>query len=111
MVPMAVAAPSSFFWPMQLPMSTVPPMDRDKISMVTVLMIWEPMDTPETAAAPAYWPTTNRSAAPYSDCSRLDNIKGSANRTSVGATLPSVNEKAFITDFQTFLPVAFRAKI
>ena len=50
---------------MQRATSTVSPMARLLMTRVTVIMIWLPVDTAETSALRANWPTTRRSTAPY----------------------------------------------
>ena len=41
------------------------------IRFVSVIMIWEPVDTAETSRASANLPTIMRSTAPYMDCRNM----------------------------------------
>ena len=77
-------------WPVYCPMMTVLPSVRPVTRLVTICVTCVPVETAATLCAPQKAPTTNRSAAPYSDCSTFATRNGQAKRNSVLATLPCV---------------------
>ncbi len=48
------------YWPRRMVM----PMEKLAVSMVKVWRIWDPVDTADTSAELAKWPTMKRSTAP-----------------------------------------------
>ena len=82
---------SSFFpQPICCPKYTVVPMAKLLIKFVRVIIIWEPVDTAETSADVANFPTIKRSTAPYIACKNRANRTGSANKISGPTIFPSV---------------------
>ena len=91
-VPMARFTSSPRRAPRYCPTSTVPPVDRPIIKLVTACMTWLPVDTAAMPAWSANCPTTIRSTAPYRNCSREAPRKGMAKRLNARLTFPSVRE-------------------
>ena len=91
-VPMAFLALSSFFIPMYLPTSTVPPRVSPEIRLVIICVTWVPVDTAAMLCAPQNIPTARRSTAPYSACSKFASRNGTVNRSNTRITFPSVKE-------------------
>jgi hypothetical protein len=52
--------PAPIYWPMRM----VIPMEKLAVSMVKVWSTWDPVDTADTSAELAKWPTIKRSTAP-----------------------------------------------
>ena len=75
---------------MKIELERVAPMARLETRLVSVIMMWEPVETAETSAGAPKRPTTSRSTAPYIDCKNSASSTGSANRTSGASILPSV---------------------
>ena len=86
--PASSGLPSPIFWPS----STVMPMARPVMTIVTVCMIWLPVDTAEMSAAVPNFPTTCRSTAPYMACSSRASRTGSANFSRADRIGPCVND-------------------
>ncbi len=84
--PASSGLPSPIFWPS----STVMPMARPVMTMVTVCMIWLPVETAEISAAVPNFPTTCRSTAPYMACSSRASSTGRANFSRVDRIGPRV---------------------
>ena len=93
-VPMARFTLPYSLWPVYCPMMTVLPSVRPVTRLVTICVTCVPVETAATLWAPQKAPTTNRSAAPYSDCSTLAIKNGPAKRNSVPAALPCVRSFA-----------------
>ncbi len=92
----AIRPPSSgFFRPIFSPISMVIPMARELIRFVRVIMIWEPVETAETSAALANFPTIIRSTAPYMACRNRAKRTGPTNRRSGPAIAPLVKSICF----------------
>ena len=91
-IPFATIFPPSeaFFSPIFCPKNTVMPMERELTRFVSVIIICDPVDTPDTSAGSANFPTIIRSTAPYSDCRNNANSTGIANLRSGASILPSV---------------------
>ena len=64
LLPMMEPASSPLPWPSVWPSMTVVPMVSPVTTQVTVCMSWLPVDTADTSAAVANFPTIHRSTAP-----------------------------------------------
>ena len=85
--------PSSRFpLPICCPSKIVVPIAKLLIRFVSVVMICEPVDTADTSAEEANFPTISRSTAPYIACKNSANRTGNANKMSGCKIFPSVND-------------------
>ena len=89
-LPTAAPASSGLSSPIFCPSRTVMPMARPVMTMVTVCMIWLPVETAEMSAAVPNLPTTCRSTAPYMACSSRASSTGRANFSRVDRIGPRV---------------------
>ena len=73
----------------------VAPMAKLLIRLVSVIMIWEPVDTADTSTAWANLPTIIKSTAPYIACRNSARKTGAMNRRSGDRIFPSVKLISF----------------
>ena len=76
--------------PVYCPIKIVLPSVNPVIKLVIICVTCVPVETAATLSALQYVPTTNKSAAPYSDWSKAAAKNGTANRNSVFNIFPSV---------------------
>ena len=85
------------FMPVYFPIKMVLPSVRPDTRLVIIWVTCVPVETAATLCALQYFPTTNKSTAPYRDCRTFAIRKGTAKKINVVTMFPSVRLFLFIS--------------